>query len=840
MSNPIENNAYRILGLDTNKNQKEIFRRYKEIINLLKIEDSQDYDIDINLSDSFRSEGAVKDALKRIQSPKTQIKEYFFWFNISDKVDEEALDKIKHKEYLKAIETWKLASNIKELIKYSYKKNIVILYCILLIEEDNVQYLKDSLKIWKELIYSDENWEYFYKLYQKNNEMPINLDIFDEFKDNVIKEISEIYTDLYQHHNNPDYIKYFEEIFGRYKKESGKKFLQPLYQIIFKQLEELQKIEITDEKEINQKDILKIKNQIDLIKENLDKLSEVGAYDDAESIVVRNHTAKVIREIAVSLFNNTNFFDECYTLLKIAEYFCGTESLKNQLQTDISLFKKYTDESLDIEIPGTFSNDIATFTNRYVEYLDKKIFYKDVTGISYHSAKHSIDLTPTSQYYDFIIKSGKEEISLSFSSKLYIGNKEKQDLWYQLISLSKNFIEPLLIKKMIKKIFEKNEKIIIGDVVFDKNGYSYNYKKVLSEEKKEEVLWKDRIYVPEIAYGFVTLFKDMGGKGQLFKQIPMSTINAIILPGLIQACVDSYVRYSPDIKPDMVFTSENKPFEEEIEEELIKEVTKDRYKPVINSREELKIGQEMWDNKSLKEKLVFLKTNHITLYSTGAFESNNLEKEEDLCNIASKAWSELSVKQKRGITFTIIYLRKEFEIIQNYGEQKVKKIIVVDDNPEILYLVRQVLEDLGKKYNVICTNSGEGCIRLLEHNQIPDLILSNIMMPGMNGWELFDKIKEDPRWNDIPFIFLTARRRSDERTERLADDYITKPFEIEDLLRRVEKVLEESKRKKDNTCKCERCGINGDKDTIKKCPDDINYWVGKLICKKCYMELRQK
>ena len=82
MSNSIEHNAYRIFGLDVSANQKDILKRYKEISNRLKIDDFPNYDLDLGLPNKYRNEDSVNDALKRLQNPRNNLKEYFFWFSI--------------------------------------------------------------------------------------------------------------------------------------------------------------------------------------------------------------------------------------------------------------------------------------------------------------------------------------------------------------------------------------------------------------------------------------------------------------------------------------------------------------------------------------------------------------------------------------------------------------------------------------------------------------------------------------------------------------------------------------------------------------------------------------
>ncbi len=121
----------------------------------------------------------------------------------------------------------------------------------------------------------------------------------------------------------------------------------------------------------------------------------------------------------------------------------------------------------------------------------------------------------------------------------------------------------------------------------------------------------------------------------------------------------------------------------------------------------------------------------------------------------------------------------------------VKKIFVVDDKTDLLYSVKQGLEEIDPTLSVTGIESAEKCLEKLKNKEIPDLILLDIMMPGMNGWEMLDKLKENDSWRRIPVIFLTARtdKIAKNAGEFLAEDYIEKPFKIEDLRQRIYKVI---------------------------------------------------
>lgn len=121
--------------------------------------------------------------------------------------------------------------------------------------------------------------------------------------------------------------------------------------------------------------------------------------------------------------------------------------------------------------------------------------------------------------------------------------------------------------------------------------------------------------------------------------------------------------------------------------------------------------------------------------------------------------------------------------------EKPKTILVVDDEPAIRLGLAATLKRQG--YSVITAEDGNDGI-LKATQTLPDLILSDVMMPNMNGFELRRQLGTVASLASIPFIFLTARSASEDRVLGMregADDYVTKPFVIDELLARVEAVL---------------------------------------------------
>jgi two-component system sensor histidine kinase/response regulator len=119
-----------------------------------------------------------------------------------------------------------------------------------------------------------------------------------------------------------------------------------------------------------------------------------------------------------------------------------------------------------------------------------------------------------------------------------------------------------------------------------------------------------------------------------------------------------------------------------------------------------------------------------------------------------------------------------------------KKILVVDDDADIVELTKTILELDG--FDVLTAFSGGECLQLLEKENV-DLVLLDIMMPEISGWDVAAKMKENPLWDEIPIVFLTAKgdTMSIGMGGMASEDYIVKPFDKDALLYRIKKILED-------------------------------------------------
>jgi DNA-binding response OmpR family regulator len=120
-----------------------------------------------------------------------------------------------------------------------------------------------------------------------------------------------------------------------------------------------------------------------------------------------------------------------------------------------------------------------------------------------------------------------------------------------------------------------------------------------------------------------------------------------------------------------------------------------------------------------------------------------------------------------------------------------KKILVVDDEDDILHFLELVLREKG--YDVVTASGGHEALTKAQLEQ-PQLILLDIMMPQMDGWEVLKLLRVDEETADIPVAMLSARTEAKDRVQGLQEgaiDYICKPFSLQDLLVKIETIFDQ-------------------------------------------------
>ena len=118
------------------------------------------------------------------------------------------------------------------------------------------------------------------------------------------------------------------------------------------------------------------------------------------------------------------------------------------------------------------------------------------------------------------------------------------------------------------------------------------------------------------------------------------------------------------------------------------------------------------------------------------------------------------------------------------------RVVYIEDEQEMIDLVRLILSRKG--YEVLGANGGVDGLSMVRQ-VLPDLVLLDLMMPDMDGWEVYQQMKADKVTQDIPVIVITAKAQSIDKVLGLhiakVNDYISKPFSPQELLESIEKVL---------------------------------------------------
>jgi DNA-binding response OmpR family regulator len=129
-------------------------------------------------------------------------------------------------------------------------------------------------------------------------------------------------------------------------------------------------------------------------------------------------------------------------------------------------------------------------------------------------------------------------------------------------------------------------------------------------------------------------------------------------------------------------------------------------------------------------------------------------------------------------------------------DEKSRRVVYIEDDPEMIDLVIMILSRRG--FDVKGAHGGRSGLDLVAQEP-PDLILLDLMMPGMDGWEVYQQLKANEKSRSIPVIVITAKAQAIDRVLGLhiakVDDYISKPFRPQELIDSVDRVLSESTQK---------------------------------------------
>ena len=157
------------------------------------------------------------------------------------------------------------------------------------------------------------------------------------------------------------------------------------------------------------------------------------------------------------------------------------------------------------------------------------------------------------------------------------------------------------------------------------------------------------------------------------------------------------------------------------------------------------------------------------------------------------------------------------------ADEDAYKLLIVEDNIELLMLLHQLL---GNKYKILTATNGQEALEVIQKEEL-DMIITDLMMPIMDGIELTQQVKADPNYQHLPIILLTAKNQEETRTKALkagADSFVTKPFKVSDLELSIDNIIENRKRIQEEY----------KTDSTDQQPEDVELTADELFLKKAH------
>lgn len=538
MTTSLRDNAYHVLGLTGAATSKQILQRSNEIVQRLKIDDIPEYELDIPAYGNRRTEASVKDALRRLQAPRTRLPEYFFWFRFAGDVDTTASALLSRGDLDGAIEIWR--SGIDPAAPLVRRRNLAIALTVSLLGAASLPpegRLEESLLTWSNIIDNADFWKDFAEEYRQDAES-LSEEALADFRNRVSSDLSDVYAEIRELHGGDALVSQFQKHFGTHGRKIEEDILNPAFLAVRAAIEQIVAVTPGPTTERGRNGLAQMKGPIATMQAEFNKLIDAGLYETSATRLLRDDAATAIRTAAIAVHNHRDELEAAAKLLDISYAIVGTESLGAMLDVDIEQIRKNIDsietDTITIDIPGASGGGTIVFRPNHVAYGKKKIFYEDMTKVAYNAMMRSVNLIPYSQTYRFMAGSPEQTIDISWGTTLYIGNGKKQDAWAKIANIATHLIVPQIVKNMTHAIFFREKSVPIGNLLFTKEGYSRG--KMFGG--REIVRWTDRIYPPSISSGNVMLWTNRNGKRILFTSIPMSTANAVVIPELVASCVN--------------------------------------------------------------------------------------------------------------------------------------------------------------------------------------------------------------------------------------------------------------------------------------------------------------
>lgn len=340
MSNKIIENAYRVLGLLPNSTTKEISKRLKNIDKLLKIGNIPDFNFDFNYYNQLRTEENISVIRNVLFNPQEQILHYFFSIYLQS---EEQLIQMKEIENNFTIE--KINEYYEERSDMiSCKNSAILMYLFLFFNKDlknecTTQLIEKNLILWHQILFSNQMFKNFKKLYLVDDEIGISEELIDDLQNELQQDLVNAYSELAEVRNEQEIILELVKVFKLKDSNVIVKQVEDCYKNIDNAIEILDSMNISEDGVFDDNEKKTLKENLTIIQNNLNILKDYDLYEDSKTIVLRDRIVKIIRKQILDLHNNLSEKDTSLKLINFAIKICGTEGLKLSLKEEKNLIK---------------------------------------------------------------------------------------------------------------------------------------------------------------------------------------------------------------------------------------------------------------------------------------------------------------------------------------------------------------------------------------------------------------------------------------------------------------------------------------------------------------------
>lgn len=328
----ISKNAYLILWLDADSNEKSMNKRYKEMLKFLDIDEIPEYDSDFDFVDynSVRTKENITEAFHNLSSQKKRIYQDFLWFQIVTNKDENLIKKLKQWKLIDAIDGW--WDLYIQTWKFHYLKNRAIAL-LLWYENQNKFDDLDFSGDWPEIvnalyecINSEKFWNEFFKTINLSYDTPLSEVESKKFREEIVQYLAEEIFDLSEELEDPKiYISYSKKFRTQARELDDNKKVTKEFDTIDKEIKNIEKADLTS-------DLDDIDHSISIIKKSLKELDKLWLWNSSKVWALKDKIANLIMWIWVRLNNEHEDMENALVFLRKSKEIAHSQSVISKIE----------------------------------------------------------------------------------------------------------------------------------------------------------------------------------------------------------------------------------------------------------------------------------------------------------------------------------------------------------------------------------------------------------------------------------------------------------------------------------------------------------------------------